>query len=293
MHAGQTVFGQVGDKNLGKSGNFFHLHMVSDSTGETLMTVARAATVQYEDVQAIEHVYPLVRSQKQLDRVVGEIESAPGIVLYTLVDRDIASRLERVCLDLSVPCVNVLEPVFKIFQSYLNVAWTGRIGGQHALDADYFGRIDALNYTMLHDDGQVPGDLNEADVVLVGISRTSKTPTCIYLANRGIKAANIPMVPDIPLPPQLDEVRHPLVVGLVASAERIQQVRQNRVLALNAVPYQNESYTDRRQIAHEVSSTRRLCAERGWPLIDVTRRSIEETAAEIMALLRDHRTEAK
>ncbi|MBA5778909.1 kinase/pyrophosphorylase [Stappia sp. F7233] len=280
------------DNNLGKVRNFFHLHMVSDSTGETLMTVSRAATAQYENVQAIEHVYPLVRSVKQLDRAIAEIEGAPGIVLYTLVDPEIAHRLERACRELTVPCVNILDPVFKVFQSYLNVTLTGRIGGQHALDADYFSRIEALNFTMLHDDGQIPGDLNEADVVLIGVSRTSKTPTCIYLANRGIKAANIPMVPGIALPFQLDEIRHPLVVGLVASAERIQHIRQNRVLGINPVGRLNEDYIDRKMIAQEVALTRKLCAERGWPLIDVTRRSIEETAAEIMGLLREHRAEA-
>jgi regulator of PEP synthase PpsR (kinase-PPPase family) len=179
--------------------HYFHLHLVSDSTGETLMTVARAATVQYENVQEIEHVYPLVRSQKQLDRVISEIEKAPGIVLYTLVDEEIAQRLEQKCRELGTPFVNILDPVFAVFQSYLNVTQTHRIGGQHEMDAEYFSRMEALNYTMMHDDGQIWDDLESADIVLLGISRTSKTPTCIYLANRGIKAANVPLVPDIPL----------------------------------------------------------------------------------------------
>ncbi|MBD3756303.1 MAG: kinase/pyrophosphorylase [Gammaproteobacteria bacterium] len=276
---------------MNKTSNYFHLHLVSDSTGETLMTVARAATAQYEDVREIEHVYPLVRSQKQLDRVISEIEAAPGIVLYTLVDNEISSRLERTCRELGVPFVNILEPVFGVFQSYLNVTQTHRVGGQHDLDAEYFQRIEALNYTMLHDDGQVPEDLESADIVLVGISRTSKTPTCIYLANRGIKAANVPLVPDIPVPEKLLDLKRPLVVGLVASPERIQQIRRNRVLSLNSETY-NDTYVDRREIAREISLTRRLCAENGWPLIDVTRRSIEETAAEIMALYRTFRARA-
>ncbi|WP_417767051.1 pyruvate, water dikinase regulatory protein [Stappia sp.] len=276
---------------MGKARNFFHLHMVSDSTGETLMTVARAATAQYEDVQAIEHVYPLVRSTRQLDHVIDEIEHAPGIVLYTLVDAELASRLEQAGRAAGVPCVNILSPVFSVFQSYLNVRLTGRVGGQHALDADYFRRIDALNFTMLHDDGQIPDDLDEADVVLLGVSRTSKTPTCIYLANRGIKAANIPIVPDIPLPRQLQESRKALIVAVIASVERIQQVRQNRILSLSAANFANETYVDRRVIAREISVTRKICAENGWPLIDVTRRSIEETAAEIMTLYRAHKSE--
>jgi len=275
---------------LGKSRNFFHLHLVSDSTGETLMTVARAATAQYEDVQSIEHVSPLVRSAAQLERAITEIEMAPGIVLYTLVDPDLAERLEQAGRKLGVPCVNILSPVFAVFQSYLNVQLTGRIGGQHALDADYFERIEALNFTMMHDDGQIPEDLDDADVVLLGVSRTSKTPTCIYLANRGIKAANIPIVPDIPLPHQLDRLKRAMVVAVIASVERIQQVRQNRILALNAANFANETYVDRRAIAREISTTRKLCAERGWPVIDVTRRSIEETAAEIMSLYRAHKS---
>ena len=274
---------------MGKTRNFFHLHLVSDSTGETLMTVARAASAQYEDVQSIEHVYPLVRSSRQLDDVIAEIEHAPGIVLYTLVDTELVERLEQAARQQGVPCVNILSPVFSVFQSYLNVRVTGRAGGQHQLDAEYFDRIEALNFTMLHDDGQIPADLDEAEVVLLGVSRTSKTPTCIYLANRGIKAANIPIVPDLPLPPQLFRVRKAMVVAVIASVERIQQVRQNRILSLNAGGFGNETYVDRRMIAREIATTRKLCAEHGWPVIDVTRRSIEETAAEILSLHRAHK----
>ena len=275
-----------GDDIVNKSRHYFHLHLVSDSTGETLMTVSRAATAQYENVQEIEHVYPLVRTQKQLDRILNEIEAAPGIVLYTLVDTELATRLERSCKDLGIPIVNILAPVFSVFQSYLNVTQTHRIGGQHELDAEYFKRMEALNYTMMHDDGQIWEDLESADIVLLGISRTSKTPTCIYLANRGIKAANVPLIPDIPLPPAVTNLKKPLIVALIASAERIQQIRRNRVLSLHSENY-NETYVDRKEIAREITMTRRLCSENDWPLIDVTRRSIEETAAEIMGLFRE------
>ena len=270
---------------MSKSRHYFHLHLVSDSTGETLMTVSRAATAQYENVQAIEHVYPLVRAHKQLDRVISEVEAAPGIVLYTLVDEEISGRLEQKCRELGVPFVNILDPVFAVFQSYLNVTQTHRIGGQHELDAEYFKRMEALNYTMLHDDGQIWDDLESADIVLLGISRTSKTPTCIYLANRGIKAANIPLVPQIPLPDHVKDLKNPLIVGLVASAERIQQIRKNRILSMNSDGY-NDTYIDRKEIAREITMARRLCAENNWPLIDVTRRSVEETAAEIMTLFK-------
>ncbi|WP_306142348.1 pyruvate, water dikinase regulatory protein [Roseibium sp. MMSF_3412] len=275
---------------MNKSRHYFHLHLVSDSTGETLMTVARAATVQYENVQEIEHVYPLVRSSKQLDRVISEIENAPGIVLYTLVDDEIAKRLEQKCRDLGLPFVNILDPVFAVFQSYLNVTQTHRVGGQHELDAEYFRRMEALNYTMMHDDGQVWDDLESADIVLIGISRTSKTPTCIYLANRGIKAANVPLVPGIPLPDHVKSLKGPMIVGLIASVERIQQIRRNRVLSLNSDGY-NDTYVDRKEISQEINMTRRLCSENAWPLIDVTRRSVEETAAEIMTLFKNFKSE--
>ncbi len=263
--------------------SFFHLHMISDATGETLITVGRAAAAQHVNVRAIEHVHAMVRSPKQLERVIAALEEQPGIVLYTLVDREISERLETACRRIGIPCVSVLEPVLQTLQSYLGVAGARRVGAQHVLDAEYFRRIDALNFTMLHDDGQLAGSLDEADVVLVGISRTSKTPTSIYLANRGIKTANIPIVPGIRLPPQLEEAKHPLIVGLTASPERIVQLRENRVLGLNAAAH-GESYIDKAAVASEVAFTRKLCERHGWPIIDVTRRSIEETAADIMAL---------
>src|SRR5712672_1141249 len=186
------------------TGNYFHLHLVSDSTGETLITVARAVAAQYVNVTAVEHVYPLVRSQKQLDRVLDEIEEAPGIVLFTLLEKDLVGRLEAKCQQINIPSLSIIGPVMQLFQAYLGAATTGRVGTQHTLNAEYFKRIDALNYTMMHDDGQHVEGLEEADVVLVGVSRTSKTPTSIYLANRGIRTANIPLVPGIPLPHQLE-----------------------------------------------------------------------------------------
>jgi len=270
--------------------SFFHLHMISDATGETLITVGRAAAAQHVDVRAIEHVHAMVRSARQLERVISALEEQPGIVLYTLVDREISEQLEAACRRIGIPSVSVLEPVLQTLQSYLGVAGTRRVGAQHVLDAEYFRRIDALNFTMLHDDGQLAGSLDDADVVLVGISRTSKTPTSIYLANRGIKTANIPIVPGIRLPPQLEEAKHPLIVGLTASPERIVQLRENRVLGLNAAAH-GESYVDKAAVASEVAFTRKLCERHGWPIIDVTRRSIEETAADIMALHQAARAE--
>jgi [pyruvate, water dikinase]-phosphate phosphotransferase / [pyruvate, water dikinase] kinase len=270
---------------MGRS--FFHLHLVSDSTGETLITVARAAAAQYEGVSAIEHVYPLVRSSTQLERVISEIEAAPGIVLYTLVESELSVRLEEACRETSSPALSVLSPVHSLLQAYLGTASTARPGAQHMLNAEYFKRIDAMNFTLMHDDGQLPDDIEEADVLLLGVSRTSKTPTAIYLANRGLKTANIPLVPGIPLAPHIEAARKPLKVGLIASAERIVQIRENRILSLNAS--ENTDYTDRDSVAEELAFSRRLFARNRWPVIDVTRRSIEETAAAILDHYREHR----
>ncbi|GEP09689.1 pyruvate, water dikinase regulatory protein [Methylobacterium gnaphalii] len=270
---------------MGRS--YFHLHLVSDSTGETLINVGRAAAAQYEGVSAIEHVYPLVRSRAQLERVVSEIQAAPGLVLYTLVDDELTSRLAEACRETGSPTLNVLQPVHALLRSYLGANSTARPGAQHMLNAEYFKRIDAMNFTLAHDDGNLPPDIDEADVVLVGVSRTSKTPTSIYLANRGLKTANFPLVPSMPLPSALAETRKPLVVGLIASPERIVHIRQNRLLSLKADD--NSMYVDRDAVADEIAASRRLCAKQRWPTIDVTRRSIEETAAAILDLYREHR----
>ncbi|MDI1266855.1 MAG: kinase/pyrophosphorylase [bacterium] len=268
------------------TGNYFHLHLVSDSTGETLITVARAVAAQYANVSAVEHVYPLVRSQKQLDRVLDEIEEEPGIVLFTLLEKDLVGRLEGKCRDINIPSLSIIGPVMQMFEAYLGAATTGRVGAQHVLNAEYFKRIDALNYTMIHDDGQHVDGLEEADVVLVGVSRTSKTPTSIYLANRGVRTANVPLVPGIPLPHQLETLKKPLVVSLHATPERLIQVRQNRLLSMGA-DSSNDDYTDRQAVTDEVAYARKLAARFSWAQLDVTRRSIEETAAAILKLFTD------
>jgi regulator of PEP synthase PpsR (kinase-PPPase family) len=248
--------------------------------------VARAVAAQYANVTAVEHVYPLVRSQKQLDRVLDEIEEAPGIVLFTLLEKDLVGRLEAKCRDINIPSLSIIGPVMQMFEAYLGAATTGRVGAQHVLNAEYFKRIDALNYTMIHDDGQHVEGLEDADVVLVGVSRTSKTPTSIYLANRGVRTANVPLVPGIPLPHQLETLKKPLVVSLHATPERLIQVRQNRLLSMGA-DTPNDEYIDRQAVTDEVAHARKLSAKFGWAQLDVTRRSIEETAAAILKLFTD------
>ena len=265
--------------------SYFHLHLVSDSTGETLTTIAKAAAVQYAVVRPIEHVHPLVRTAKQMKRVLQEIEQAPGIVLYTVVNKELADALEARCRELNVPCLYVLAPIMQVFESYLGAPRTPTVAGQHVLDASYFRRIDAMNFTLSYDDGRLPDDLNEADIILLGISRTSKTPTSIYLAQRGYKTVNVPIVPEIPLPAALMEPHTAFVVCLMASADRIVEVRRNRAEHLSNRDL--EDYVDKQQIAAEIAYSRRICTQNNWPMIVVTRRSIEESAAAIIRLMQD------
>jgi hypothetical protein len=259
-----------------------HLHLVSDSTGETLISVARAVMAQYEDVAASEHVSAFVRSNRQLDEIMASVKRTNGIILFTLVDREIREELQRRCDAERITSISVLGPVISAVGSYLGLEGRGEPGRQHMVNAEYFQRIAAMNFAIAHDDGHLSKDLPNADMILVGVSRTSKTPTCAYLANRGYKVANIPLVTGIPIPDELDELTHPLIVGLTINPDRLIQIRRNRLLTLND---KNESdYIDMEAIKAELAHARRLFGQRGWPVIDVTRRSIEETAAAILNL---------
>lgn len=268
--------------------NYFHLHLVSDATGETLISVARAASAQYSNNQSIEHVHSLIRTDQQLDKIMEHIEREPGIVLYTLVNKDHGQKLEAFCNQLMVPVCNILSPVFDLFQSYLGSSQTRQAGAQHSLDKSYFNRIEAMNFTLAHDDGQSPDTIAQADIVLIGISRTSKTPTSVYLANRGLRVANIPIVPNLPLPAPLQDMEQPTIIGLIASPRHILQIRQNRILGFKNEGKQSD-YLNRHLINEEIAHTKRLCQTYQWPILDVTRKSIEETAAEIFKNHQQHR----
>lgn len=264
----------------------FHLHLISDSTGETINTVARAVCAQFEGVQPVEHVYGLVRGQKPLMRALEALEKNPGPVFFSMVDDELRHRLEAACAQLKIPCMSVLDPFIAPLGAYLKAEPDGKAGGQHVLDTDYFARIAALDFTIKHDDGQHQDDLDEADVILTGVSRTSKTPTCMYLAHRGVKAANVPLVPSVEPPPELLAVERPLVIGLVAGIERLQQLRKNRLLTLHETD--ETDYIDPDVIEAEMTEAKRLFARQSWPIIDVTRRSIEEVATAIMNLHQEH-----
>ena len=268
---------------------FFHMHLISDATGETLNTVARAAVANYYNYQPLEHIYALVRTPKQLTRVLSEIERQPGIVLFTLVDPILRQQLEGKCHELNIPSISILDPVIASLGTYLNATSKPQVAAQHQLNSDYFKKIDALNYTMMHDDGQQIASLDLADVILIGVSRSSKTPTSIYLAHRGIKTANIPIVPNVPIPENLTKLRKPLVVALIASVDRISQIRRHRLLTLNE--HRETQYVDRQSITEEMMRVRKICSEHNWPTIDVSRRSVEETAAAVINLLSEKKSQ--
>ena len=264
-----------------------HVHLVSDSTGETLESVAKACLAQFQDVEAIKHYWPMVRSVGHLDRVMREIAERPGLIVYTLVNGDVRRKLENRAHAMGLPLVSALDPVLDALSQLLGQEAQNRPGGQHKMDAAYFERVEAIHYTIAHDDGALWEEWEEADIVLAGVSRSSKTPRSIYLANRGYKVANIPLVPESPPPAILFNLSHPLIVGLTTSPDRLVQVRRNRLLALKQAP--ETAYVDPEKVTAELAFATRLFADNGCPVIDVTRRSIEETAAAIMNLLLDWR----
>ena len=264
-----------------------HLHLLSDSTGETLENIAKAALAQYDDVETVRHFWPMVRTEAHLERILQEIAQNPGLVVFTLVNPATRRILEQRCLALGLPAVAPLDPVNDALSGLLGQQAKARPGRQHVLDAAYFARVEAIQFTIAHDDGIAHEDWEEADIVLAGVSRSSKTPTSIYLANRGYKTANIPVVVESPPPPILYRLRNPLIVGLTTSADRLIQVRRNRLLSLNQQA--DTPYVEQDAVAREIAFARRMFADNGWPVIDVTRRSIEETAAAIVSLVNQRR----
>ncbi|MBL4802892.1 MAG: kinase/pyrophosphorylase [Emcibacter sp.] len=259
-----------------------HLHLVSDATGDTLEQVAKAALAQFPEIKTIKHYWPMIRTARHMERIIPEFEEKPGIVMFTLVNQDIEDVLIQSCEENNWPYISVLHGIIRELGLHLGQKSIARPGLQHKMNDEYFARIDAMQYTMIHDDGQCLEGLKDADIILVGISRTSKTPTCIYLANKGMKTANVPIVPNQPLPRELNDIKGKFVVGLINSVDRLVQIRRNRLLSLNEE--KETTYVDEESIKKEVQQAQRLMSDRGWPVINVTRRSIEETAGAIMKL---------
>ena len=273
----------------------FHLHLVSDSTGETTYSLARACLVQFEDVEVNTQTHSQVLNQAKMHKVVAAIEANPGAVMYTMINKTLSATLAAECSRIGVPCIDVLDGVISRLQGYFGQTIRGQPGRQHQLDDHYFHRIDAMQFALSHDDGQGYDQLYEAEIVLVGVSRTSKTPTSMYLANhRGLKAANVPFVPGVALPRILFGPDAPFVVGLTTSPERLVQIRRNRMRMLGQE--EESDYVDIARVRQEILEARKLFTRMRWPVIDVTRRSIEETASEIIELYsvyRETRTAAR
>lgn len=270
----------------------FHIHLISDSTGETVSSVARAAVTQFDNVEAEEHTWSLIRTPAQLDKVLAIIDDKPGIVIYTLVDKQMRDQVKRYCHKNNLPCIPILARVISELAAYLGIEMSHQPGRQYELTKHYYSRIEAINYTLAHDDGQATWELEEADIVIVGPSRTSKSPTCVYLAHRGFKAANVPYVAGCPLPDNLFTLQQPLVVGLTISPDRLVQIRHMRLESLNK-DEEETSYTDHDDVMKELVESRRLYQRQQWPTIDVTRRSVEETSANIIQLYSMHREKRK
>ena len=268
-----------------------HLHLLSDSTGETLENIAKAALAQYDDVATVRHFWPMVRTEAHLERILQEVAQNPGLVIFTLVNPSTRRILEARCSSLGLPAVAPLDTVNDALSALLGQQAKARPGRQHVLDAAYFARVEAIQFTIAHDDGILAEEWEEADIVLAGVSRSSKTPTSIYLANRGYKTANIPIVVESPPPPVLYTLKNPLVVGLTTSADRLIAIRRNRLLSLSQAP--DTAYVEADAVQREIAYARRMFADHGWPVIDVTRRSIEETAAAIIALCNDRGNERR
>ena len=267
-----------------------HIHLVSDSTGETVHQVARAALAQFPDVQISEHIWTLVRTPSHVETISSALTRNPGILLYSVVDPEIRRLIERLCSESNIPSLSVLDPLMDMLSSVLGYRQNTQPGGQHKLDKAYFERMAAVEFAVNHDDGLNMDRLKDAQILLVGVSRTSKTPTSMYLANRGYRVANYALVPNVDFPLHLlENAPDLLVVGLTTDAKRLSMVRRNRLQHMS--DSQNDTYADLENINDELKSARRLFSGQNWPVLDVSRRSIEETAAAILHLYMNKREE--
>ena len=256
-----------------------NLHMISDSSGETLVTVARASTVQFNNVLTKEYVWSLVNDKIQIEKIIQKISASHNaFVMYTIVDDNLREYLKHQCQKLKVPCIPVLSRVIREISSYLGVKPHASPQHYEVLSDDYYSRVDAMNYVLSHDDGQNIWDIDDADIVLIGASRTSKSPTSIYLAYHGYKVSNIPFVSGITLP--LENINSKLVVGLTIDPERLIEIRKNRLKGMGNSS--NINYISLKSVTREILSANELFRHHRWPVIDVTKISVEEIAAKII-----------
>jgi regulator of PEP synthase PpsR (kinase-PPPase family) len=260
------------------------LYLVSHASGELIEMLARNSVMQLAGVDVERRLWKMVRRMDQLPDILRELANAPGFVLHSISHSDLRGALEEGCRQLHLPYQFALEPLVGRLAEYTGAAVQSHTSGGDALDEDYYRRVEAMKYTLAHDDGVGCEDLESADVVIVGVSRATKTPTCLFLASRGIKAANVPLVPGVAPPAGLLCAKAPLVVGLTVDPARLALVRAARLRALN--DEENTDYADLDNLRKEVLEARRLFLRYGWPTIDATRRSVEQTASMIIDMLR-------
>ena len=261
------------------------IHIISDSTGETIAAALRAVMPMFGDARISYRRHVIVRGTDTLAAALDAVEREPGLVFHTVMESDLRAQLERRCHEIGVMAVPYLDPMISILTGFLGrTATLARPGAQHAVDERYYRRVAALDFALAYDDGNLAGRLAEADVVLVGVSRTSKTPTCVYLAGRGVKAANVPLVGGAPPPEALWGLpaRGTPVIGLTAKPARLAQIRRNRLDRFGETGLDEGDYADLEAIRREVIEARKVMEALGCPVIDVTRRSVEETAADIL-----------
>ena len=262
----------------------YNVYLVSDSTGETLDRIFLSLKSQFSNFEYEKKEFAFVRTEQQIDKIIKECEEKNNsLILYTIVETKLAKYISNQSVTKKVPCFGILGNLILSFSKLLNQKAIHKPSAQHVLDDDYYKRIEAIQYTMSHDDGKKVDDINSADVVLLGVSRTSKTPTSIYLANRGYKTINIPLVLDQKIPQNLNSNTKACVIGLVADPQRLADIRRNRVAIMNE--HQLKDYTNLDFIKKEVDDSRSLFKKNNWPVIDVTRRSVEETAASILKII--------
>ena len=262
----------------------YQVYQVSDSTGETLDRIFLAIKAQFLDFECKTIHYSFTRTKNQIDKIIAKChEEKDVIILYTIVDKGLAEDLATKCKDNNIPCFEILGSLISNFSKLLKQEANRKPSGQHTLDDEYYKRIEAVQFTMSHDDGKVVSDLQKSDIVLVGVSRTSKTPTSMYLANRGYKTTNIPIIPNNALPKQLVEPGNQIcTIGLVCDPDRLSDVRRNRVQSMQED--RPGEYTDRKKINSELENSKLLFKKYNWPIIDVTRKSVEETAASVIKI---------
>lgn len=265
----------------------FNLHLISDSTGETLRYIAKAVMVQFKQTEPKEFVWSLTKTVVELQQVIDQIKIHPGIVMYTLAKKELRDLLKTHCKNLVIPCIPVLSRTISDISNYLNIVASPISGAQHQLDENYFNRVEAINFTLAHDDGQAVWNLSESEIIIIGVSRTSKSPTSIYLAYQGIRTANIPFVLDCKLPNELLAIKNKLVIGLTISLERLLQIRKNRLTAMNDI--NNSNYINNELVNLEIKTANRIFIKNNWPIIDVTSKSVEEVAANIIQLYNQYK----